>query len=110
MHSCLTDTSFKTPSALASSAAAEAVAIGLSGIVCLAAGVCVQFKKIFGHFYLRFWLLWVFVLAVPQLNVVDSVVVNYGREGLDVTTISCLTGMGTHVGSVPGYSLHFHHN
>lgn len=58
MHSCLTDTSFKTPSALALSAA-EAVAIGLFGIVCLAAGVCVQCKKIFGHFYLHFWLLWV---------------------------------------------------
>lgn len=110
MHSCLTDTSCKTLSALASAAAVEAMAIGLSGILCLAAGVCVRFKKTLGHFCLHFWLLWVLVLAVPHLNVVDSVVVNYCREGLDVTTTSCLTGVGTHMGSVPGYSLHFHHN
>lgn len=34
---------------------------------------------------MHFWLVWVLVLAVPHLNVVDSVVLNYFREGLDVT-------------------------
>lgn len=63
----------------------EAVVIGPGGIVCLEDGVRVQFKKIFEHYYLHFWLVWFLILAVPHLNVVDSVVLSYCREGLDVT-------------------------
>lgn len=85
MHSCLTDTSFKMPVLWPHQPTVEAVVIGPFGIVCLRAGVYVQFKKIFGHFYLHFWLVWVLVLAIAHLNVVDSLVLNYCREGLDLT-------------------------
>ena len=75
----------------------EAVVIAPFGIVCLGAGLYVQFKKVFGHTYLHFWLVWVLVLAVRHLNVVNSVVLNYCREGLDVT-LNKLLGWdgGTH--------------
>lgn len=85
MRSCLADPSLKPPAPWSGEPAAEAVVIGPFGIVCLGAGVCVQFKKIFGHFYLLFWLVWVLALAVPHLNVVHSGGVHYCREGLDVT-------------------------
>lgn len=42
-------------------------------------------KELFGYFYLRFWLVSVLVLAIPHLNVVEAVVLNYCREGLDAT-------------------------
>lgn len=69
-RSCSADPSLKPPAPWSGQPAAEAVGVGPSGIVCLGAGVCVQFKKIFGHFYLHFWLVWVLALAVPHLNVV----------------------------------------
>lgn len=66
--------------------AVEAVVIGPFGIECLGVGVYVQFKKIiWTHFDLHIWLVWFFVLAVPHLNALDSIVLNYCRESLDVT-------------------------
>lgn len=64
----LTDTPCETPtSALASSAAVEALVIGPFGIECLGVGVYVQFKKIFGHiliciFGLFGFLSWLFLI------------------------------------------------
>lgn len=110
MHSCLTDTSFKMPVLWPHQPTVEAVVIGPFEIVCLGAGVCVQFKKTFGHFYLHFWLVWVLVMAICHLNVVASVVPNYCREGLDVTLNKLLGWDGGHMGSVPGYGLDFHPN
>lgn len=55
--------------------------IGSFGIECLGVGVYVQFKKIFGHILICIFGLFVcFVLAVPHLNVLDSVVLNYCRK------------------------------
>lgn len=66
MHSCLTDTPCKTP-VLWPCQPVEAVVIGPFGIECLGAGVCVQFKKIFGHilicvFHLFVFLSWLFLI------------------------------------------------
>lgn len=49
MHSGLADTPCEIPVLWPRQPAIEAVVIGPFGIECLGVGVCVQFKKIFGH-------------------------------------------------------------
>lgn len=71
MHSWWTDTSLKMPALWPQQPTVEAVVIVPVGTVCLGAGAYVQFKKIFGHFCLLFWLVWVLVLAVHHLNIVN---------------------------------------
>lgn len=104
MHSCMTDTPCKTPVLWLCQPAVEAVVIGPFGIECLGVGVCVQFKKIFRYILICIFRLFVFfVLAVPHLNVFDSVVLHYCRESLDVTMNKLLDcdrgtcGLGSYV-------------